>query len=798
MTSPLATLLRVALLAAALLPVAARAPVVAAQDGGPGTGGLVAAAQARTALARWERVLVIGAHPDDEDTDLITILSRGHGIRTAYLSLTRGEGGQNLIGGELGAALGVLRSEELLAARRVDGGHQFFTRAYDFGFSKSAEETIARWGREAILEDIVRVIRRFRPHVIVSVWSGTARDGHGHHVASGILAREAFRAAGDPARFPRLSRDEGLRPWQPTKFYVSGRFDPTAAGLALDGGVLDAATGHSLHQLAMRSRSQHRSQDMGRLEEPGPARTRVVLVERADGTTGPDTALFQGVSPEEPASPLLAGAVRLAEHGVVLDAYVGDAEVVRGQAVPVTAVIWNAGTDTIGATIAWMPRDGWTSDSATACATPVQLAPGALHRCVLPMRIAPDAFPDQPYFLREAVEGARYVYVGRRDDFGEPFEPPVALQFRIALPDGGPAAVAMREVTARRLDQAIGELREPVAIVPRVLLDVVPGRLLWPRGQRTRPFRVAVEHAGPDSTVAAIRLVAPDGWQVSPAQEVRFARPGERQVLTFQVTAPADVPDGEAHFLAEAAIGADTMRLGARRVRYSHVRERILFQLAEAVAVVAPVELPVGRRIGYVRGAADAIPEALGAAGLPVTLLDLAQLGPRTLDSLDVVVIGPRAYETDPALARAHPRLLAWVEAGGTLITQYQQYQYVQGGFPPYPFTIARPHDRITDETAPVAALQPGHPVLRAPNVIGPDDWTGWIQERGLYFARDPDPAWQPLLRIADPGESPTNGALLVAERGRGTVVYTGLAFFRQLPAAVPGAWKLFANLLAQ
>jgi hypothetical protein len=263
------------------------------------------------------------------------------------------------------------------------------------------------------------------------------------------------------------------------------------------------------------------------------------------------------------------------------------------------------------------------------------------------------------------------------------------------------------------------------------------------------------------------------------------------------VTAPNRPVPGEVRFLAQAMVGSDTLRIAMRRVEYPHVRPRILFQVAEATVTVAPVVFPAGLAIGYLRGAADAIPEALAAAGLRFHLLSAEDLEGDLLDSLDVLVIGPRAYETDDAVQRAHPRLLAFAARGGTLIIQYQQYQYVRGGFAPHPFTIARPHDRVTDQTAPIRFL-PGSEAIRfGPNRLTEADFDGWVQERGLYFARDWDSNWTPLLETHDPGEPDKLGGLLVARLGEGTVVYTGLSFFRELPAAVPGAWRLFANLLA-
>lgn len=766
---------------------------LAAQDGGPGTGGIVRLAQAQRAQAEHRRVLVIGAHPDDEDTELITILSRGMGVETAYLSITRGEGGQNLIGEELGAALGVVRTEELLAARAVDGGRQFFTRAVDFGFSKSAEETLTFWPREEVLADIVRVIRRFRPHVVVSVWSGTAADGHGHHIASGLLAREAFDAAQDPRRFPA----GGLAHWQPLKFYRDYR--ATGPGTTLQGGVLDPITGHSYRQIAARSRSQHRSQDMGTLEEVGPSERRIVLEAVASHLDiAADTALFAGIpNPSRTGGPA-ADAVQLINQGTVLDAYTAAHEVVPGQQISVTLLAWNAGADTVRTTFGWSEGN---SVRFAVVARPTCLdgeaviPPGAVERCVIPMQVRSDADADEPYFLRSPPDGAMYRWDGDPTTWGDAFGPVLSGTFHVRG-SGGTTAHASLPVTARSLSQELGEIRRPLHIVPRITLSVSPGQILWPDGASRQIFTVTAAHNAPEVTTAAIHLRVPDGWRVTPGQSGTFTVPGEQRVVRFEVDRPSEVTEGAFTFRAEAVAGVDTFRTGIERVNYPHISAQHLVHPAEALVTVAPVRFAQGRTIGYVRGAADRIPEALAAAGVDVTVLDLANpdVG---LDAYQVIVIGPRAYEVHAELARLHPRLLAWSARGGTLITQYQQYQYLSGGFAPLPLTIGRPHDRVTDETAAVTLLDPAHRALRGPNVLAAADFDGWVQERGLYFARTWDPAWTPLLEMGDPGEAPLRGALLVAPYERGIVVYTGIAFFRQLPAAVPGAWKLFANLLA-
>ncbi len=794
------TISRTSLTRALLVAAILAAPVahsLAAQQGGPGTGGAVGLAQAERYLAAPHRVLVIGAHPDDEDNDLIAILSRGMGVETGYLALTRGEGGQNLIGDELGTALGVLRSGELVAARRIDGGRQFFTRAIDFGFTRSADESFTFWPHDSVLKDVVRIIRRFRPQVIVAVFSGTPRDGHGQHQVSGIVAKEAFHAAADPARFPELQREEGLAPFQPLKFY---RDYGVTDGITLQGGTLDRATGHSLHQIGMRARSQHRSQDMGMLEEPGPSTVMIGLEEVAPGVNaGRHDSLFAGV-PVLPVDATRRDALRLAQAGVVLDAYVDDDEVTPGQVVWLHLVAWNGGSGSLRANLELPELSGangaFLQDRVTQCDVIGQpVAAGAVWRCDLALHVQAAA-GDQPYFLREPLAGAMYRWMGDPAAWGEPFDAPVRVRLTLGLSSGEKASATI-PVTARFRDQGLGEVRKPVTIVPRLLVDVTPGDLLWPAGLASREFTVEVEHAARDTTDATIALQVPRGWRADAPRTARFTREGERASYTFRVTAPVTPTAGALTFRAIATSGADTFATGVTRIAYPHVIARAIFHPSDVRVTVAPVRFATNRRIGYVRGAADRIPEALAAAGVPFRLLGAADLEGGSLDSLDVLVIGPRAYEVNDALARANPRLLRFARAGGTLLIQYQQYQFVDGGFAPLPLTIARPHDRVTDETAPMRFL-PGSEVLRtAPNRITEGDFDGWVQERGLYFAGTWDPAWRPMLESHDAGMPPLQGGLLVAPFGKGTVIYTGLSFFRELPAGVVGAWKLFANLLA-
>ncbi len=776
------------------------APITAAaQSSGPGTGGAVAHARSLVAQGNWKRVLMIGAHPDDEYTDLIALLARGQGIETAYLSLTRGEGGQNLIGNELGVALGLLRTEELLAARRVDGGRQFFTRAFDFGFSKTAEETFRFWPRDELLEDVVRVIRTFRPQVIVSVWSGTPRDGHGQHTVAGIVAREAFEAAGESGRFPRLDA-EGLGPWRAAKFYLAPyTLSPDASMLVLDGGAIEPASGLSMHQLAARSRSQHRSQDMGSLEEPGPWPVRVSLAALAPGIrAAPGDPLFAGIAADAPAGARfdsVTSVLRLERHKIVLDAYADDDEIATGNSATVTLLAWNAGDDTVSVQMTLPASGPWFVENGLgSCGDRAPLPPRAKRSCQVVVTNQDQS--QQPYFLHAPLDGNMYRWTGTPRGWGLPFVTDPSPTFHVTFRDGSEVNQSV-EIRGRFVDQAIGEVRRAMVRVPRIALDMQPSRVLWRQGERSRVVQVHVEHLARDTTRATVALEVPTGWIVSTPRTITLSRENERTTVEFNVAAPVAPTRGEVIFRAAAIVGSDTLRQAIHRIGYSHVTRRVYFTPSETAVVVAPVVFARGVRAGYVRGAADLIPEALADAGVALRILDDASLDSHALDSLDVLAIGPRAYEVSEAVRRANPRIIEWVRGGGTLIVQYQQYQYIRGDYAPRPFTISRPHDRVTDETAAVMILDPAHPLFRYPNIIGADDFTGWIQERGLYFAGTWDNAWTPLLEMHDPGEGAQRGSLLVAPLGRGRVVYTGLAFFRQIPTAVPGAWRLFANLLA-
>jgi LmbE family N-acetylglucosaminyl deacetylase len=831
----------------------------------PSTGGLEVVDRLLAKLATNRRLLLIGAHPDDEDTSLLALVSRGMGGEAAYLSLSRGDGGQNLLGPDLGVGLGLVRSQELVAARRTDGARQYFTRAFDFGFTRSIDETFRSWPKEVLLEDAVRIVRRFRPQVVVSTFSGTVRDGHGQHQAAGLTAPIAYALAGRASAFPALD-SECLTPWTPSVLFRSTYFDAPSATIHLPTGNVDPLTGRSYFQIAMASRSRHRSQDMGMLQPAGPSETRLAWIAGGVGPGAKDPfegieTRLRGIAGEvadparraaleatldrvealarttreklAPASlsaavePLAAilkdlraaraaarredGGVAMlldekiasaeqalaAAAGVTLDAYTDREVACPGEGFPVSVFVWNAGRAAVpAADVALESPDGWAAERVDGPAKDV--GGGTLADWKLKAGIPPGASPTLPYFLRRPMRGDLYDWTAATAvERGEPFQTP-PLSARATVTIAGVPVTLRREVVYRYRDQAIGEIRRPIRCAPHVDVAVEPDLMVWPTSLSTpRSIEVTLTSSSDRPQKGSLEVTAPAGWPAVAPVPFALDKRGEHAFFEITVRPPKAVPAGRAAFHVAAVLeDGERDALGVHVLEYPHIPPTPEPAPAEVALVAADIRLPGARRIGYVRGASDSLPELLVSVGLPVEVLTRRDLDAGDLSRYDAILIGSRAYETDTELPRANPRLLDYARAGGLVIVQYQQYPFVDGKFAPYPIEIARPHDRVTDETAPVTALDPRHPVFLRPNRIGEADWAGWVQERGLYFARSWDKAYEPLLAMADPGWPEQKGGLLVASVGKGHYVYTGLAFFRQLPAGVPGAYRLLANLL--
>jgi LmbE family N-acetylglucosaminyl deacetylase len=783
------------------------------------------AARVQLALRRLGvvgRVLYVAAHPDDENTNLLAYLENVALVRTAYLSLTRGDGGQNLVGPEQGPELGLIRTQELLAARRVDGAEQFFTRARDFGFSKSPDETLRIWDRAAVLADVVTVIRRFRPDVVITRFQPEKTDTHGHHTASAMLAVEAFRAAADPKFHPE-ELTGGVEPWQAKRLLwnkSSWNLKPDedlSAFAKLDVGAYSPLLGVSMGEIAAESRSMHKSQGFGVAPARGPI---VEYFKPLDGAKnlGPLESLdltwarfpkaskvralaekvargFDAAKPHASIPALLEldralDAVPDASYraqkkyevaelvaacaGLFLDATASDHEVAPGQPLDVTATFLNRS-----------PADV----KLVGVRFPFEVA--ATSELKRTIHVPADRAPTTPYWLDGAPGAGGYPTNAR--DVGQPESPP-ALVATFDLTIGGRPFTFARPVTFKWVDPVAGERARPVEITPAASVRPEARVLMFPDAA-ARPLVVRVA-AGAPGVAGAVSVELPRGWSAEPARApFSLAKKGDAATVTFQVRPAKDAAPGAARVVADVQ-GVGKLSRGVVHIEHAHIP--VQTWLADAEVRLQPVALATGgKRIGYFPGPGDEVPASLRRVGYDVTLLDDKALS-GGLARFDAVVTGVRAFNTSAALRAAHAALMSYVEAGGVLVVQYNTNSRLgplTEPVGPWPFEIG--HDRVTDESAPATFALPQHAALTTPNVLTARDFDGWVQERGLYFAQKWDPRYETPLSMHDPDEKALAGSTLWARHGKGTFVYTGLAFFRQLPAGVPGAYRLFANLLA-
>lgn len=843
--------------------------------------GAVALSEAVDGLGVTTRVLMIGAHPDDEDTNLLAWLAKGQHVETAYLSLTRGDGGQNLIGNELGEALGAIRTEELLAARRIDGARQFFTRAYDFGFSKTAEETYQHWPHDTLLGDVVRVVRTFRPHVIVAVFSGTPRDGHGHHQVSGMLAREVYELAGDTTQYPRAGF--GV-PWTPLKFYRSSRSNRADATLAVNVGEYDPVLGRSYAEIAGESRSQHKSQGFGVLEPKGPVTgylrreaTRVpapanasdektlfdgmdVTVRRlraglctasagarldslAAGLQGARQA-FQwrqpgAVIPAVHTVKVLAGELRstilncdttaasergqaavdalrsldmvveraqatmLIASGVELELAAPREVVALGSqptAVPYRLTAYDRGRDTL---FIWKGVGGCDADRSRCWdghddgADLVPPGQALVLDSAFQSNPAVLARPSQPYWLSEPRDGDMFGVLASVDETRLPIAPTVRMLTSVGSADGARMMDLTVPVVRRYADPVRGDVSVPVAGAPAVALTLDQSVALVPANtELRREVAVRLRSADTARRSVTVRLQLPRGITADSASRTVTLDGYDAQAsVTFQLSGRMAPGSDTVRVTAES--GGRTFASGYDLIDYAHIRPRRLYRAATLVMQAVDVKVPAALAVAYIPGVGDNIAPVFAQLGIPVTIVQPAALATADLSRYGAVMVGPRAYQAYPEVMAARGKLMDYARAGGTLVVQYQQTEGATPGVAPYPMTFVRPADRVTIEEAPVTIVDPAARVLTGPNQIGPADFDGWVQERSTYMPRTFDERYQAPLEMHDPGEEPNRGSLLVAPVGKGTYVYVTLSLFRQLPAAVPGAARLFVNILS-
>lgn len=779
-------------------------------------------------------VLYIAPHPDDENTAALAYLANEKLLRTGYLSLTRGGGGQNLIGSEKGELLSVIRTHELLEARKIDGAEQFFTRAVDFGYSKTSDESIAIWGRENILEDTVFIIRSFQPDILLTRFPpGNDRSGHGHHTASAVLAVEAFLAAGDPLRFPEQLKY--VSTWKPRRIFWNSwrpyfrdvKPEEIEKLLTIDVGTYNRLLGKSYYEIAALSRSMHKSQGFGSVPRRGerldyfellagePAKKdlfegidttwkRVAGSEKVRELLETANRLFQPRQPHKILPQLIKALAELqalpetpwtihkaealravirSSAGLWIEAAAESDQVTPGQQLKVTATVIN--------------RSGYplTLNSIIVPGEERQIELNQLLRENSPythefsMKITETEYT-HPFWLRQKPRQGLYNAVNHL--YKGMALAPYPFNMGVILEAEGSRILLKTPVLYRWRDPVEGERFRRLAVTPPVTANFT-GKVFYFSSREPKKIGIILG-SGAAAISATLRLNLPPAWKAEPETiSVNIDEPQAEKKILFTVTPPAQ--DSSCEVTADIVVGDKTYRSGQVVIDYPHLPRLTLHPQALARLIRVEVKRR-GHRIGYIMGSGDEIPLYLSQLGYTVDLLGNESLPNRDLSIYDAIVTGVRAYNTRDILRHVQKRLLDYVSKGGRLVSQYNVNRGLENQHTgPYPFRLSR--GRVCQEDAPVTLLVPEHPLFREPNKIVAADFDNWVQERGLYFADQWDPGYTPLLACHDTGEESQEGGLLFSRFGKGTFIYTGYSFFRQLPAGVPGALKLFVNLIS-
>ncbi len=782
-------------------------------------------------------VLYIAAHPDDENTRLLGYLAKERNYRTGYLSLTRGDGGQNLIGSEQGEALGLIRTQELLAARRVDGAEQFFTRANDFGFSKNPEETFTIWNKDSILADVVLAIRRFKPDVIICRFPTTGEGGHGHHTASAILALEAFDLAADPTKFPEQLKE--VQVWKTKRifwntFNFGGNNTTAPDQLKLDVGAYNPLLGLNYGEVAANSRSMHKSQGFGSAKQRGENIEYFKLL-KGDAVT---TDLFEGINtswsripsgqnteallsavitsfnpmaPEKSVSKLIdvynqilllddkdkttaywkklklqaCQELILQCSGLWLEANVSEYSSVPGSEVTISAQIISRSADLVRLkTIDFLGQS--KKDSAFV------LTKNKLFTFQQKEKLSSSVGFSAPYWLNESHSVGMYN-VKQAQLIGSPENKSTQVVVFTIVVEGKEFKVE-RPLVFKATDPVKGEVYRPFEILPPVTVNLSNQVFVF---NELTPKNVSFTvKANKDEVNGKFQATLPAGWKIEVLNaDVRLKKKGDEQVVNAILTPQKGVKSGE--LLAAVLVDGNSYTKSIQRIEYDHIPYQ--FFLTDAKAKVVFVDLKkTGSEIGYIPGAGDNVQACLEQIGYKVTVLTDDFLMNGDLSKFSSIVAGIRAYNTNDRMPIYHERLMEFVKQGGNLVVQYNTNNRIapmETKIGPYPFTISR--DRVTDDNAKVEFTNPNHVVLNTPNKISQSDFDGWIQERGIYFATELDPNYETVFSMNDPNEKASAGSLIIGKYGKGNFVYTGLVFFRELPAGVPGAYRLFVNLLS-
>ncbi|MGN6508782.1 MAG: PIG-L family deacetylase [Chitinophaga sp.] len=783
-------------------------------------------------------VLYLAAHPDDENTRLLAYLARESCYRTGYLSLTRGDGGQNLIGNEQAEQLGLIRTQELLAARRIDGAEQFFTRANDFGFSKNPEETFTIWDRKKILGDVVWVIRKFRPDVIICRFPADSRAGHGHHTASAILAAEAFNAAADPAQYPEQLKT--VQPWQAKRllwnnYNFGGNNNTSEDQFKIDAGAYNPLLGRGYGEIAAESRSQHKSQGFGvgasrgaaieyfsTIKGPEPkndlmdgVNTGWARVEGGKAIGEQIAAAIKNYAPNDPAASV---PTLLAIRNSILalpDGYWKTQKLKEtDQLVLACAGIWAEAFSTTAEVVPGGPM-GCNLQLINRSRTPVKLQKVTLNG-------ADDATVSQELAFNKFVSLQKQLAIPAQTPISQPYwlRQPHALGV-YTIPDGAPVGnpenipsltavfhlgfetdKGMQTIEVTRpfiykfTDPVKGEVYRPLVIAPPVVAGLGNQVYIYTQAAaQTIPVKI---RAMKENVSGTVKLLLPAGFKTDKAGiPFNLSHKGDETEVSFEVT-PLKVNGQNITDTMTVALemNGNVYTKSMTTIEYDHIPAINIFPPASARLVTVNLKYN-GRRLGYIPGAGDKVAEALRQVGYSVTVLGEKEIMGGNLKDYDAIITGVRAYNTQDRLRYWQPRLMDYVKNGGTLVVQYNtNSRLVTDQLGPYPFRLSR--DRVTNEHAPVKFLRPEDKLFTYPNAITDKDFEGWVQERGLYFPSGLSKEYRQPFEMNDPGERPMDGSTIVAAYGQGRYIYTGLSFFRQLPAGVPGAYRLFVNMLSK
>lgn len=795
-------------------------------------------------------VLYIAAHPDDENTRMITYMANEKKVRTGYLSLTRGDGGQNLVGDEQGAYLGLIRTQELLAARRTDGGEQYFTRAVDFGYSKSAEETFTKWAHDSILSDVVWVIRNFKPDIIINRFPSDSRAGHGHHTASGMLAEEAFTAAADPTKFPEQLKYVSV--WQAQRLFLNNStwWDkdlPTKIAngeknLAwLDVGGYNTLLGKSYGEIAAESRTNHKSQGFGSTPTRGEQKE---YLELKGGTPFNNNDVFDGIStswerysqggeikilldkvigdfnvlhPEKSVDALLAVYTKL--ENITSDQLVEYKKQQLQNIIVACLGLWLEPVAEKDMVVQWeklkifsssIKRNEYplTLESITVLNNEYkagEILPAGINQVDTFEIVIDNSISSSPYWLEGEYNGLFSVPDQKMRGKAEN-EPALAFIYNVRI--GDKSFKIKRAVVFKETDAVKGEVYKPLSIIPEFYIGLDQNNIFL---HQDTPLEITFTvQANRDLYKVPLVLKSDLSDEKSSEKILIDLKKGETKSYKFNIK-----PNGAITQLKFYKVRTDTTyildqndyserwvtidsygEVGSNYIiEYDHIPRQVVFEQASVKIINADIKVPQFK-IAYVEGAGDKVDESLQQIGLNITTILPEAITLTELKKYEAVVIGVRAYNTSKVLADNQSILMQYVNEGGLVITQYNtnwdMYTDIIG---PYPFKIKR--GRVTDENSPVDFLLPEHSVLNTPNKLTRQDFEGWIQERGIYFAEDLAPEYVSPLAFTDPNEKPQSGGLIIADYGKGAFIYTGIAFFRELPAGVPGAYRLFINLVS-